>query len=234
MAAVYADKRDGKIPAWLILEPTMIRIDAHDASKTDTVVHVLRQGGVVCIPTDTAYGLAVDPGNRRAVERLFDLKGRPHDKPIPMLVDSVEMMETVARPTSGFERIAARFWPGPLTLVVGARESLSERITSGTAPVGVRWPNAEFPLRVMAACGHPLTATSANRSGKPIARTVDEAAAQLGPDLDAVVDAGPLRAVAPSTVLDLTSVVPEVLREGPVSYDELATFLGGRLRRRPA
>jgi L-threonylcarbamoyladenylate synthase len=140
----------------------------------------------------------------------------------------------VALPSAEFEIIAARFWPGPITLVVPARDSLSGRITADTGTVGIRWPDADYPLRLLAACHHPLTATSANRSGEPIVRTVDDAIDDFGERLDAAVDAGPLTTEATSTVLDLTSDPPEVLRDGPVLYNDLAIFLGGRLRRRSA
>lgn len=212
----------------------MIRIPAHDRSGMEAVVRTLQRGGVACIPTDTAYGLAVDPGNPGAVERLFEIKGRQAHKPILLLVDSVEMTETVAVPSGDFALTAAKFWPGPITLVIPARPSLSDRITARSGTVGVRWPQAEFPLRLLAACGHPVTATSANRTGGPIAETIDEAIDLLGTDLDAAVDAGTLPRAGTSTVLDLTSDPPEVVREGPVSYRDLAMFLGGRLRRRPA
>ena len=187
---------------------------------------------MVCIPTDTAYGLAVDPHHAGAVERLFNLKGRVADSPILLLVNSVEMTGTVGVSSPEFESVAGKFWPGPITLVIPALGSLSRRITAGTGTVGVRWPAASFPLGLLGAFGKPVTATSANRSGQPIARTVDEAVEQLGSGLDAVVDGGRLTRSKTSTVLDLTSVPPVVLREGQVPFDDLADFLGGRLVRR--
>jgi L-threonylcarbamoyladenylate synthase len=205
----------------------MVRIDARDpeASGIDRVVGILADGGVVCFPTDTAYGLGVDPGNRGAVEKLFRLKGRDADQPILLLIDSIEMGARVARLGDRFGDIAKRFWPGPLTLVVPALPTLSTRVTAGSGTVGIRWPDARFALRLIGACGHPLTATSANRSGQPIADTVDDAIAQLGPDLDATADAGSLSGATPSTVLDLTSNPARILREGPIRAEDLASVL---------
>ncbi len=212
----------------------MIRIAGDDGAGPAAVRDIIRDGGVVCFPTDTTYGLAVDPHDPAAVQRLLQIKGRPEGKPILLLVDSLDMAAEVASPPPEFESLAAEFWPGPITFVVRARPGVSRRITAGTGTVGVRWPGADIPLRLVAACGHPLTATSANRSGRPAARTADEAVDQLGEDLDAVVDAGRLAGAAASTVLDLAANPPALLRDGPVSYRDLARFLGGRLRRRPA
>jgi L-threonylcarbamoyladenylate synthase len=212
----------------------MVRIDSHDTKGLEEIVGILRQGGVVCIPTDTAYGLAVNPHHAEAVRRLFDLKGRGADDPILLLVDSVEMTGTVGVRSPQFESVAGKFWPGPITIVIRAQPSLSERITAGTGTVGIRWPATSFPLDLLQALGGPVTATSANRSGQPIAATVDEAVEQLGDRLDAVVDGGLLNPSGTSTVLDLTSDPPVVLREGPVRFGALAEFLGGRLVKRPA
>jgi L-threonylcarbamoyladenylate synthase len=211
----------------------MIRIDAHDPDGVREVVEILKGGGVVCYPTDTAYGLGVDLTNVDGVRRLFELKGRDAAKPILLLVDSVEMTATVGIPSPEFESIAGKFWPGPLTLVIPARPTLPDRISAGTGTVGVRWPKAQLPLTLLAALGQPVTATSANRSGLPIARTVDEAIDQLGDSLDAVVDAGTLTGSATSTVLDLTTDPPQILRNGQVRYSDLAGFLGGRLVDKP-
>ena len=211
----------------------MMRIAGDDGAGPAAVRDVIRDGGVVCFPTDTTYGLAVDPNNAAAVQRLLHIKGRGEGKPILLLVDSLEMTDAVAQPPPEFESLAAGFWPGPITFVVPARSCVSGRITAGTGTVGVRWPGADIPLRLVSACGHPLTATSANRSGRPAARTADEAVDQLGDDLDAVVDAGRLPGAAASTVLDLTANPPALLREGRVPYRDLARFLGGRIRRRP-
>jgi len=202
-----------------------------DATTLAALAGSLREGGVIAYPTDTAYGLGVDPSNRAAVERLFELKGRAADKPILLLVDSMAMARSLARPNPAFERVAAAFWPGPITLVTWAGADLSAGITAGTGTVGLRWPDAPLPLEIVRTFGGPLTATSANRSGSPIARTASEILEQLGGGLDWIIDGGPLRNRRPSTVLDLTREPAALLREGPMSYEALADHLDGRLRR---
>ena len=212
----------------------MLRIDSNDFNGLKGIVRILKRGGIVCIPTDTAYGLAVDPHQVDAVERLNHLKGRASDNPILLLIDSIEMIETVAILDPKFKSVADQFWPGPITIVTSAKPSLPAGITAGTGSVGVRWPAAAFPLALLRAFGKPVTATSANRSGKSVVRTADEAIEELGIGLDAVVDGGPLTSLRTSTVLDLTSDPPEVLREGQISFNELSAFLDDRLVMRPS
>jgi L-threonylcarbamoyladenylate synthase len=216
----------------------MIRItmdDRKDGPGPEEAVRCLRDGGIVCFPTDTAYGLAVDPFQPEAVETLFRLKGRPAEKPILLLVDSMSMLESVALPPPGFTDFAARFWPGPITAILPAREGFSERITASTGTVGVRWPDASIPLNLLAAFGRPVTATSANRSGMPVAATVDEALAQFsggdGVRLAAAIDDGPRPRTGASTIIDMTVDPRVVVRDGLVAFADLAGFLGGRVRR---
>jgi len=202
----------------------------HDVPFNE-IVSLLRNGGVVAFPTDTAYGLGTDPFNPIAIERIFEIKGRPETKPILLLVDSVTMAETVIERSDIFYRVAERFWPGPLTIVTAAAPSLPAKLTAGTQTIGVRWPVASFATTLAEKFGQPITATSANRSGFPGAITSDEVRQQLGDSVDVLIDGGTLPARGGSTVLDLTSDPPLVLREGPVSYEILAEFFEGKLRR---
>ena len=206
--------------------------DAQDAC--DEIVPLLRTGGVIAIPTDTAYGLAADPFNEAAVERIFKIKGRPEAKPILLLVDSVAMAESVLRPTDVFYRVVEAFWPGPLTIIMHAVQSLPAKVTAGTKTVGLRWPIAAFATALVSRFGAPVTATSANRSGMPSAVTAEEVRRQLGDSVDAIVDGGVLPSSAGSTLLDLTVDPPVLLREGPLLFEALAEFFEGRIRRRVA
>jgi L-threonylcarbamoyladenylate synthase len=200
----------------------------------DEIVALLRGGGIIAFPTDTAYGLGADPFNDRAVERIFEVKGRPETKPILLLVDSLDMAETVGHASEIFRAVANRFWPGPLTLIVEARPRLSAKVTAGTRNIGLRWPSAGFATTLVGRLGLPITATSANRTGQPSAITASEVRDQFADGLDALIDGGTLPARSGSTLLDLTSDPPLVLREGPVSFDNLAAFFGGRIRREVA
>lgn len=205
----------------------------HDG-QYDEIVSLLQDGGVVAYPTDTAYGLGADPFNEAAVERTFAIKGRPEGRPILLLVSSLAMAERVTEPADIFYRVVERFWPGPLTVVVGAADCVPENVTAGTKTVGLRWPIAPIATTLVTRAGKPITATSANRSGMPSAITADEVRAQLGDSPDALVDGGVLPSRGGSTLLDLTRDPPVLLREGPVTFESLEEFFKGRLRRRTA
>jgi L-threonylcarbamoyladenylate synthase len=197
----------------------------------DLILSVLRSGGVIAFPTDTAYGLGADPFNEPAVSEIFNIKGRSDNKPILLLVDSLEMAERIAVPNPLFHRLATAFWPGPLTFVLPARENVPPAVTAGTGTIGLRWPAAVFATELIRRFNSPLTATSANRSGEPACTTAAEVRVQLGSALGALIDGGDLPARGGSTILEVTGAVPRLLREGPISFATLETFLGGNIGR---
>lgn len=189
----------------------------------------LRAGAVLAIPTDTIYGLAADARNATAVERIFAIKGRAEGKPLPVLVGSVEQaraMSTQAPPA--FEALAAAFWPGPLTLALPVSPDWPAALRAGGASLAVRWPRAAIAQALVAACGGPLTATSANRSGEPACLTAAAVEAQLGMRLEVIVDGGAAGSDRPSTLLDLTGAEPRLVREGAIPRAALARWLGAR------
>jgi L-threonylcarbamoyladenylate synthase len=198
----------------------------------DLILSALRAGGVIGYPTDTAYGLGADPFNSEAIAKIFSIKGRPESKPILLLVGSIAMAERVTRPIPHFYEVARRFWPGPLTIILPAVANFPETITAGTGHIGVRWPIAPFATELMERFGNPITATSANRSGEQTCVTAAEVQGQLGSSLDLLVDGGELPARSGSTLLDLTTDPPQLLREGPVAFDTLEKFFSGKIRRR--
>jgi len=208
-------------------------VSLHDG-EYDEIISLLRGGGIVAFPTDTAYGIGADPFNATAVDRIFRIKGRPEAKPILLVVDSVAMAESAIDPSRTFYRVVEKFWPGPLTIVTRAAPSLPANVTAGTETIGVRWPIAPFATALVSRFGTPITATSANRSGMPSAVTADEVRAHLDNAVDALVDGGVLPSRAGSTVLDLTADPPVLLREGPVMFETLAEFFEGRIGRRVA
>lgn len=195
---------------------------------------LLRNGGIIAFPTDTAYGLGVDPFNQSSVDRIFQIKGRPETKPILLLVNSLVMAKSVSEPSDTFYRVVEQFWPGPLTLIVSAAVSLPANVTANTKTVGLRLPAAPFAMTLLNHFGKPVTATSANRSGLAAPVTIAEVREQLGDSVDAVIDGGMLPARGGSTVLDLTVDPPAVLREGPISFAALEEFFEGRIRRHVA
>lgn len=198
------------------------------------ILSVLGRGGVIGFPTDTAYGLGADPFNERAIDRVFEIKQRMETKPILLLVNSAGMAESVGEPNATFYKIVERFWPGPLTLILRAAGHISGKVTAGTGTIGLRWPAADFADTLVTRFGKPITATSANRSGLPAAITAQEVTHQLGDSIDVLVDGGTLSVRRGSSLLDLTCDPPILLREGPISFEHLHEFLGGKVRRQVA
>jgi L-threonylcarbamoyladenylate synthase len=179
---------------------------------------VISSGGVIAFRTDTFYGLGADPFNHAAVARIRELKGREDNKPILLLISDFDQVQRLLSYCSDEFNIAARrFWPGPLTIVGAAVAALPEEITSGTGTVGVRLPADESVLELVRDCGGALTATSANPSGSEPARSAEEVAGYFPRGLDLIVDGGEVTATEPSTVLDVSSSPPRVVREGAIS-----------------
>ena len=183
---------------------------------------LLREGGVVVYPTDTLYGLGACVFHAGAIDRVFAIKGRPASQPLPVLVDSVERLAEVASEVPPIALVLAQaFWPGPLTLVLPKHSRLPDAVTGGGDTVAIRQPAHSSPLALIAACGCPITGTSANRSGGPDPATADEAIAQLGDSVDMVLDGGPARLGTSSTVVDVTTTPARVLRLGAVPLEKL-------------
>lgn len=181
---------------------------------------IISAGGVIAFRTDTFYGLGVDPLNAAAVARLRQVKGREENKPILLLLADVTVVERfIAERSADFDRIAKRFWPGPLTIVGHAVADLPPEITAGTGTVGVRVPDDAAVRDLVRECGGALTATSANPAGLPPARTVSAVHDYFGAAIDLVIDGGEVTATEPSTVLDATITPPRLIREGAVKIE---------------
>ena len=189
-------------------------------------VRLLREGGVVAIPTDTLYGLAADAFNADAIERVFAIKERPEGMALPVLLADLDQLSIVARQVPEAARILARvYWPGPLTLIVQRAEGLPMRLTAGNATVAVRVPAHPVPRELARRLGRPITGTSANISGAPDPQSLDELRRQVGGRVDCVVSAGPAPAGTASTIVDLTGEVPRLIREGAIPFSEIAGIL---------
>lgn len=183
---------------------------------------VLREGGLVGLPTETVYGLAAHARSAEAVRRVFAAKCRPADNPLIVHVDGSDALPRVAAAVTPLAAsLAERWWPGPLTLVVDAANDLPSITTGGLDSVGVRVPAHAVALAVLRATGLPLAAPSANRSGRPSPTTAAHVVADLGSAVDLVLDAGPCRVGVESTVVDARGLVPVVLRPGAVSANQL-------------
>ena len=181
----------------------------------------LRKGGVIAFPTDTLYGLGADIGNERALKRIFDIKGRPPGMALPVLVSSWQQALTITDGmTEAAYRLAKRFWPGPLTLVARRSDNLSYLVTGGSDTVAVRQPDHRVPLWLAVEVG-PITGTSANLSGGPDLGSIDAIDAQLGPMVDYLVRCGTVPRGTSSTVVDVTSETPRLIREGALPFTEV-------------
>ena len=197
-----------------------------DGKNTDQVARkaadALRKGGIVAYPTDTIYGLGVDPWNEDALERLKALKGRERKKPISVIVPDVDHIRACAEMNETAEAFAEKFLPGPLTLVMTAKRMPENIMLQGT--IGVRVPNDPFCLALGKAFGHPYTTTSANKSGTSVPTTAEELMRHFAHQLHQIaliVDGGPRTSRFPSTVVSCVGPTPYVLREGALTKDQL-------------
>lgn len=191
-----------------------------------TAAEAIFRGECVVVPTDTVYGLAADAFNPTAVAQLLEAKGRGRDMPPPVLIPSRQTVDGLAMSVPSYAgRLMDAFWPGGLTLVFRAQQSLAWDLGDTNGTVGLRMPDDEIALALLESTG-PLAVSSANRTGKPSATTVTEAGFMLGHYVDIYLDGGERAGGVPSTILDCTKADPVVLREGAVSNEELQKVLG--------
>lgn len=187
---------------------------------------VLARHGIIAVPTETFFGLAVNPFQEEGLSRLFALKDRAPEKPVLLLVDGPEMLNQVAREVSGpARRLMEKFWPGPLTIIFPSLPHLPRRLTAGTGTIGVRQPRQGLTCRLITALGHPITGTSANRAGyRPCVRA-DEVAREFGEGVDLILDAGPCPGGLPSTIVAVTNSPARLVRAGAISPAALAEIM---------
>ena len=187
-------------------------------------------GDVIAFPTDTVFGLGCDAANDRAAQWIYRIKDRPADQPLILMSHRADLLLSLGAPSAQADALAARFWPGPLTIVVPIRPTMRQHIApsamAGGDTIGLRVPDHPVALAILAACSSPLATTSANLSGQPPAANAGELAAQFRYKVSLVVSGGPLPSGLASTVLDLSRQPPVLLRSGAVSADEIKTALG--------
>ena len=179
----------------------------------------MTRGGVIAFRTDTFYGLGADPFNQPAVRKIKELKGREDHKPILLLISDQRELERLISPVSrAFASMAERFWPGPLTIIGAAHPALPTAITAGSKTVGVRLPDDDKVRALVRKCGGILTATSANPSGLPPARTAAEVHGYFGDRIELIIDGGAANTDQPSTVIDVTGSETRLIREGVIAW----------------
>lgn len=202
------------------------RVLADDAEGRAVAADVLRGGGVVALPTDTVYGIAVSLATPGGIERLYRVKERPPDKAVVLLLDDAAQAARTGRITPAAAALAAAFWPGGLTLIVPQRPDVPwpAVLTGGSATIGLRVPDHDAP-RTLARSVGPLPTTSANRSGGPEAIDAAGVVAQLGGSIDLVLDGGRAAGGLPSTIVDCTGAQPTIVRVGAVTPESVAAIL---------
>jgi L-threonylcarbamoyladenylate synthase len=185
---------------------------------------IVRRGGLVVYPTETVYGLGCDPLNVQAVKRILEVKGN-RNKPLPVLAASIVDAEKIAFVSPNGKKLAAKFWPGPLTMVFPKKSALQDVVTFGLDSVGLRIPANDVVLQLISLCEGLLVGSSANRTGEEPPRSVQEMSDELKGMVDVVLDGGPTVQGMPSTVVDLSLERPRILREGPISLEAILDAL---------
>ncbi len=201
----------------------MVRVLKADLEGLAAAADVVRKGGLICYPTDTVYGLGCDPLNASAAERVMRTKG-DRTKPMPILVKNIENARRLAHVSDSAAKLADKFWPGPLTMVLLSLDVLPA-ILIPNGRVGLRSPKHAICLELLGLCSGALVGTSANLTGRPPAVTAEAAANELEDRVDLVVDGGRAPLGVASTVVDLTASKLTILREGPIGRGEIMQCL---------
>jgi len=202
-----------------------IAADVPDEAVIAQAADVLRRGGVVAYPTDTLYGLAVDPRRDSAVARLYAAKGRAASTAVPLIASSLEQAQEAAIFGERELRLASTFWPGPLTIVMPPRSGIAAPVLGGGTTIALRVPSHAVARALAASFGFCITATSANRSGHPPAVTGADIAAALETALDLILDAGALPGGLPSTIVEIAATGPRLVRAGAVAWERVLESL---------
>ncbi len=202
-------------------------LSAEDPRTAAIAAEILLQGGLVAIPTETVYGLGANGLDENAVSEIFRVKGRPQDNPLILHVAEAGEMERFCHhiPPAAYT-LAETFWPGPLTMVLPARDIVPRRTTAGLDTVAVRCPDCDVTRQIIRLAGIPIAAPSANLSGKPSTTTAQHVLHDHGGNIPAIVDGGPCRVGVESTIVDLTENRPWLLRPGGITPEQLISVLG--------
>jgi L-threonylcarbamoyladenylate synthase len=205
--------------------PGCFMIQKDDEKTRVEASRIIADGGVIAFRTDTFYGLGADPLNSNAVQKIRELKGREDTKPILLLISDEAQVDRFIAQSDFFKIVAKGHWPAPLTLIGAARSDVPIELTAGTQSLGIRLPDDDNVRALVRVCGGALTATSANVSGHPPARTAREVANYFPTGIDLIIDGGEVTASDPSTVVDVSGPNPRLIREGAIRRDRLSDLL---------
>jgi L-threonylcarbamoyladenylate synthase len=210
----------------LPVEVLKISSSAPERHVVNYAAQFIKRGQVVGVPTDTVYGLSADPFNLAAIEQVFQVKGRPESRALPILVSSIEQAVELARDIpDAFLELAHKFWPGALTLVVEATHRLPLKVTGNTGRVALRWPNSRITTALIDAVGGPVTGTSANLSGFPSCTNAEQILKQLGNRLPLILDGGDTGNALASTIVRIDGEDWAIVREGVITETEIQSAL---------
>ena len=202
-------------------------LSAADPDAPAIAADIIKSGGLVAIPTETVYGLGANGLDEQAVLKIFEAKGRPQDNPLILHISGPEQIEQFCHhiPQAAYD-LAEAFWPGPLTMVLPAKDVVPRRTTAGLDTVGIRCPDSPVTREIIRLAGVPIAAPSANISGKPSTTTAEHVLHDHDGKIDAIVDGGPCRVGVESTIVDLTERRPRLLRPGGIGPEQLISVLG--------
>ena len=204
-----------------------VNISDRNPELISDVRSLIRGGGVVAFPTDTFYGLGVDPFNPAAIEKIYQIKGRDPKKPILILIEKkVRLNPLVKEVSKDAERLIKEFWPGPLTIIFKASSAIPAILTGETGKVGIRLPASSFLLWLLEGLDSPLTATSANPSGLPSSATALEVERYFNGKIDLIIDAGRTEGIRESTIIDATKTPMTLVREGMIEKEWIESLIG--------
>jgi L-threonylcarbamoyladenylate synthase len=210
----------------LLAELLKISPEAPDPAVIRYAAELIRRGELVAIPTDTFYGIAADPFNLAAVEQIYRVKGRPETRALPILVNTIAQAVSLSRDVPyTFHKLAAKFWPGPLTLLVEASTGIPLKITANTGNVALRWPKSIFVSALIDQVKGPITGTSGNISGQPACANAVDLLEQMGDRLPLIIDAGETPGNLASTIVKLEGDDWTVMRTGVISEESIRAAL---------
>jgi len=210
------------------MKTEIVKINKKDMDENliNKAAHIIHNGGVVAFPTETVYGLGADGLNKRAVEKIFKAKTRPSDNPLILHISSIdELFPLVQEVPDLAYRLIEKFWPGPLTLILKKSKQVPDIITAGLDTVAVRMPDHPIASSLIATAKRPIAAPSANISGRPSPTRAEHVVEDMMGKIDMIIDGGETGVGLESTVLDLSSSTPTILRPGGVTYEELKKVL---------
>lgn len=199
-----------------------IDLKEKDFTKLEEPAQIIKNGGIVVFPTETVYGIGANALNAEAVKKIYEIKKRPLSKPITLLVNSIDMIERVAKDITPFEyAIIKKFFPGPLTIILQKKDVIPDIVTSGGRTVGIRMPANEIALELINRAGVPLATPSANISDKPSKTNIKDVMSDFPEGVDCFIDGGKSKIGVASTIVQVIDGVPHILRQGTITEEQI-------------